>query len=93
MFDFVRRKHSKVTWKPSPLFTYYATRVAVDPNLEDSGASIRDALKSTVRDGVSMERVWPYVISKFNEKPPEEAWKVAEAHQSIEYLKLNDFCR
>lgn len=93
MFDFVRRKHSKVTWQPSPLFTYYATRLPVDPNLEDSGASIRDALKSTVRDGVSMERIWPYVVAKFNERPPEQAWIVAEKHQSLEYLKLNDFIK
>jgi C1A family cysteine protease len=91
MFDFVRRKHSMVTWKPSPLFTYYATRKAVDPVLTDSGATIRDALKSAARDGVSMERVWPYVIEKYNEHPPEEAWNVAEKHQALEYLKLDDF--
>lgn len=93
MFDFVRRKHSQVTWKPSPLFTYYATRVAVSSTLEDSGATIRDAIKSTVRDGVSMERAWPYVIEKYNEKPPEEAWLIAEKHQTLEYLVMNDYDR
>jgi hypothetical protein len=91
MFDFVRRKNSMVTWLPSPLFTYYATRKAVDPVLTDSGAAIRDALKSAARDGVSMERVWPYVIEKYNEHPPEEAWNIAEKHQALEYLKINDF--
>lgn len=91
MFDFVRRKHSMVTWQPSPLFTYYATRLPLDPTLADSGAAIRDALKSTARDGVSMERIWPYVIEKYNERPSEEAWLVAEKHQTLQYLKLNDF--
>lgn len=91
MFDFVRRKHSMVTWQPSPLFTYYATRLPVSPILADTGASVRDALKSTARDGVSMERIWPYVIDNYNERPPEEAWIVAEKHQTLQYLKLNDF--
>ena len=91
MFDFVRRKHSLVSWQPSPLFTYYATRKAVDPVLTDSGATVRDALKSAARDGVSMERVWPYVIEKYNEHPPEEAWKIAEKHQALEYLRINDY--
>jgi C1A family cysteine protease len=91
MFDFVRRKHSMVRWMPSPLFTYYATRKAVAPILTDSGAAIRDALKSLARDGVSMERVWPYIIENYNENPPEEAWKIAEKHQALEYLKIDDF--
>lgn len=91
MFDFVRRKHSMVTWKPSPLFTYYATRVAVSSVLEDTGAIIKDALKSTVRDGVSMERIWPYITDRYNDRPPEEAWLVAEKHQTLQYLLLNDF--
>jgi C1A family cysteine protease len=91
MFDFVRRKNSMVSWQPSPLFTYYATRKAVDPVLTDSGATVRDALKSAARDGVSMERVWPYVIEKYNEHPPEEAWNIAEKHQALEYLRINDY--
>lgn len=90
MFDFVRKKHSKVTWKPSPLFTYYATRIVVADLLEDSGATIRDAIKSTVRDGVSMERIWPYITDRYNDRPPEEAWLVAEKHQTLEYLVLKD---
>ena len=93
MFDFVRRKHSMITWQPSPLFTYYATRLPVSPTLADTGASVREVLKSTVRDGVSMERIWPYVTDKYNERPPEEAWVVAEKHQALEYLKLNDFIK
>lgn len=91
LFDFVRRKHDSVLWAPSPLFTYYATRLADKTENKDSGASVRDALKSTMRDGVAMERLWPYIPSKYTLHPPQEAWDDAEKHQTLEYLKLDDF--
>jgi C1A family cysteine protease len=91
LFDFVRRKNNLVAWTPSPLFTYYATRLADNAVEEDNGASVRNALKSTVRDGVAMERTWPYIPSKFTERPTQEAWDNAEKHQTLEYLRLDDF--
>jgi hypothetical protein len=73
------------------LFTYYATRLADKTENKDSGASVRDALKSTVREGVAMERLWPYIPSNYTTRPPQEAWDDAEKHQTLEYLKLDDF--
>jgi C1A family cysteine protease len=91
LFNFVRKKNNLTNWVPSPLFTYYATRLADKTETEDSGASVRDALKSTVRDGVAMERVWPYIVDRFTERPPDVVWEDAEKHQTLEYLKLDDF--
>ena len=91
LFDFVRRKNKLVNWKPSPLFTYYATRKFANLQDQDSGASVREALKSTARDGVAMERYWPYEMSKYTENPPEEAWINAEKHQALEYFRVDDF--
>lgn len=91
LVDFIRRKNKLVNWLPSPLFTYYATRKAENNIEEDSGASIREAIKSTVRDGVAMERIWPYDIKKFKENPPQEVWDNAEKHQTLEYIRINDF--
>ena len=91
LFDFVRKKNKLVNWKPSPLFTYYATRKFANLQDQDSGASVREALKSTARDGVAMERHWPYNISKFKENPTEEAWINAEKHQTLEYSRVDDF--
>ena len=91
LFDFVRRKNKLVNWKPSPLFTYYATRKFANLQDQDSGASVREALKSSARDGVTMERYWPYEMSKFKENPPEEAWINAEKHQTLEYFRVDDF--
>jgi C1A family cysteine protease len=91
LFDFIRKKNKLVNWKPSPLFTYYATRKFANLQDQDSGASVREALKSTARDGVAMERHWPYNISKFKENPTEEAWINAEKHQTLEYSRVDDF--
>lgn len=91
LFDFIRRKNSTVNWQPSPLFTYYATRLAAKLENQDSGATVKEALKSTVRDGVCMERLWPYEQAKYTERPPEEAWLDAEKHQAVEYLWISDF--
>jgi len=90
LFDFVRRKKKLVNWLPSPLFTYYATRKAVNQEKLDNGAVIRDALKSSVRDGVAKETIWPYDVSKFTDEPPQEVWDNAEKHQTLEYLTLDD---
>lgn len=91
LVDFIRRKNKLKNWLPSPLFTYYATRKAENTIEEDSGATIREAVKSTAKDGVAMERYWPYDIKKFKENPPEEVWINAEKHQTLEYLRINDF--
>lgn len=91
LFDFIRRKSSAINWMPSPLFTYYATRLAANLENQNSGATVKEALKSTVRDGVCMERLWPYEQGKYRERPPEEAWADAEKHQALEYLWISDF--
>jgi hypothetical protein len=78
-------------WLPSPLFTYYATRAKYGEENQDNGAFVRDALKSTVKDGVAMERVWPYAVGKFNVKPDQKAYDNAEKHQTLEYLNISSF--
>lgn len=62
---------------PSRLFQYYATRILERTVRIDSGASIRNSIKSVVRYGICPEAYWPYVIRKFAHKPPQKAFKVA----------------
>lgn len=89
LFDFVRRKEGLVVWTPSPLFTYYGARAAKGRQDFDGGCFVRDALGSTVNDGVAMERVWPYDETRVVVRPPQEVWDNAEKHQTLEYLKLD----
>lgn len=90
LVDFIRRRQSLTTWLPSPLFTYYSTRLMEGTVDTDSGAYVRDALKSTVNDGVALEREWPYLIDKFNIRPDTSVWDSATKHQTLEYLKIDD---
>ena len=88
LVDFVRNRHDQTKWYPSPLFTYYATRLIEGTTESDNGAYIRDAIKSTVTYGTALEREWPYVMGFVNKRPPEEVWASAEKHQTLEYLSV-----
>jgi len=89
MVEYVRNKQNLVAWDASPLFTYYATRKIENTINSDSGASVRDALKSAVNDGVVKEITWPYVVENFTITPPASAWEEAEKHQALTYLRID----
>lgn len=63
----------------SRLAIYYWARGGVP---EDSGATIRNGIKAVVSNGVPLESVWPYDISKWKDAPSPDA--VAEgAHRKV----------
>lgn len=76
---------------PSPLFIYYNERVAINTVTSDSGAVIRDGIKSVVKLGACRESYWPYQIQKFTDKPNTQAYTEAKKHQAILYFKINNF--
>lgn len=80
---------------PSRLFIYYNERVMLGTVNEDSGAMIRDGIKSVVKQGVCPEDLpgtpadeWPYVIRKFTVKPPKACYTRAMNHQVVSYRRL-----
>lgn len=75
----------------SRLFLYYNERVYLGLQNEDSGAIIRDGIKSLNRRGVCQETLWPHDISKFAEKPPKSCYTEARKHKTISYQRLNTF--
>ena len=72
----------------SRLFIYYNERVIEHTVQEDSGAMIRDGIKTLVKQGVCSERRWPYVIAKFAKKPDAACYKEARDHQVTAYARL-----
>jgi C1A family cysteine protease len=90
MVNFVRMKQKLSGLLPACLFTYYATRKIQNTIAEDSGATSRDALKSTVANGIAPEETWPYVEAKFAENPPKNVWDEAEKHQTLSYKSLTN---
>lgn len=73
---------------PSRLFIYYNERVIEGTVNEDSGAYIRDGIKSVNKQGVCPEPEWPYDISKFTHKPPAKCYRDALQTRATSYSRL-----
>ena len=64
----------------SRLFAYYNARVLDGGDVtQDTGASIRSVIKGLATYGACYEQTWPYVESKFNQKPPAQAFAEGKA--------------
>jgi hypothetical protein len=55
----------------------------------DSGATLLEGIQSLQKNGVCIERMWPYIISKFAVKPPEICFKDALNHQALKIQNIN----
>ena len=54
----------------------------------DSGAQIRDGIKSVASLGVCPEPEWPYRIAKFATKPPARAYNDAKFDRAVSYQSI-----
>ncbi|HUE40862.1 MAG TPA: C1 family peptidase [Chthoniobacterales bacterium] len=72
----------------SRLFIYYNERVIEGTVKEDSGAFIRDGVKSLAKQGVCPEPEWPYRIGSFKKKPTGKCYKDARKHQITSYHRI-----
>ena len=73
----------------SRLFVYYGERLLEDTINEDSGAMIRDGIKTCATQGVCPESAWPYIISKFKRKPTKACYKAAIKYEILSYYRIN----
>merc|ERR1719229_1260532 len=73
---------------PSRLFIYYNERKMEGHMKEDSGAQIRDGIKSLHKIGVCSEDMWPYDISKFTVKPSSDCYAAAAKNKAKEYARV-----
>ena len=74
----------------SRLGLYYCARDIEHDTAQDAGAQIRDGIKAAANTGVMPETLWPYVESKFAQKPPPAAYSAATAHKAVEYLRVDN---
>lgn len=54
----------------------------------DSGAQIRDGVKSVNQQGAPPETQWRYDVAKFRDKPPQKAYDEAAKHDAIRYQRV-----
>lgn len=85
--EFISPKDGRVP--PSRLFLYYNERVIENSVFSDSGAAIRDGIKSMAATGVCPESDWPYIVEKFDELPPLLAYQDAEANKAHSYHRID----
>lgn len=86
--EFIKKKKLKEDFNFSSLFLYYNERVIRNTPKTDSGASIRDGIKSLVRLGDCQELLWPYNVKRFAVKPPAAAYKNAQNYQITSYYRI-----
>lgn len=77
----------------SERFTYYTTRVDIAgwPSNEDSGAFLRDTLKSLVKYGCCLEKNCEYLTNgtcNYIQKPTDNAYQEALDYQALTYLNI-----
>lgn len=89
-FEFSRKKQRLKDFIPSRLFLYYNERVMIKTVNSDSGAYIRDGIKSLNAKGICPEKAWKYVEEKFTIKPPKKCYDDALKCTVKSYERLNN---
>ena len=87
-FDQMKQKMKKI-FIPSRLFVYYNEREMEGSVDSDSGAQIRDGIKSVGKQGDCPESMWPYNIMKFAVKPPASCYQNAVQHKAVLYQRVS----
>jgi C1A family cysteine protease len=72
----------------SRLFIYYNERSMQGMEGADSGARLRDGIKTLSKRGVCSEAMWPYKIDQFAKKPSAVCYKEALSHCITTYHRL-----
>jgi C1A family cysteine protease len=87
-FEFELLKQQAQDFMPSRLFIYYNERVIEGTVDSDSGAMIRDGIKSVAKQGVCPETTWPYDITDFAERPSDQCYTEAQQHRVASYQRI-----
>ena len=86
--EFIERKDNVPFEDVSRLFIYYNERVIEHTVNSDSGAMLRDGIKTLVKQGVCSEKLWPYTITKYAAKPTAACYKDGLNHQITTYQRI-----
>ena len=88
-FEFDQVKQGYKDFMPSRLFIYYNERAMEGTIDTDSGAMIRDGIKSVAKVGVCAEDTWAYDISKFTREAAHQGLHARrKKHQALLYQRV-----
>ena len=74
---------------PSRLFIYYNERAMEGTTSSDSGAQIRDGIKTVSAQGACTESEWPYDITKFAVQPPANCYQDGPQNRALAYQRVS----
>lgn len=86
--EFLDKRPDSLYTDVSRLFIYYNERVLEGAVDFDSGASLRNGIKTLKKTGYCWESLWPYSIESFARKPPQKCYAQARAHRVQSYHRL-----
>lgn len=86
--EYLELKDGKPLADLSRLFVYYNERALEGTVASDSGAMIRDGIKSLAKQGVCSEKAWPYRINRFTAKPSAKCYAEALTHKVTSYARI-----
>lgn len=89
-FNYMNQKDNNNSFIGSRLFVYYNERKIENTISQDSGAQIRDGIKSLVKQGICLETKWVYDITKFAQKPSSICYKDAKKDLIKTYKRLDN---
>ena len=87
-YEFDQTRQGLPDFMPSRLFIYYNERTLEGTVDSDSGAMIRDGIKSVAKLGVCPEDEWPYDPARFRYRPSAKCFKDAAEHQAVVYRNV-----
>jgi C1A family cysteine protease len=89
--EFLENKNRTRFVDLSRLFVYYNERVIEGTVDQDSGAFLRDGIKSLAKQGVCPEPQWPYIIDRvtFRRKPTATCYRAAKKRRILSYHRIN----
>jgi len=86
--EFLEVKSGQPLVDLSRLFIYYNERAIEHTVSSDSGAMLRDGIKTLVAQGVCPEKTWPYAVSAFAKKPSPACYAAAKKHTIQTYHRI-----
>lgn len=88
-FEFDLLKQGLPDFVPSRLFIYWNERALEGTVDSDSGAMIRDGIKTVAAQGVCPEALWPYNVGEFAVQPPAACYSMAAHHRVTAYQRVS----
>jgi C1A family cysteine protease len=86
--ELLDKKEDKSYTDLSRLFLYYNERAYINSKHYDSGACLRDGIKSLASHGVCREELWIYDIKKFTHRPSLTCYTEAKTRKIKHYQRL-----